>query len=201
MLGSTLTSICVLWTAVHPAPALHRPFTLTTVRRSETSTQIRVTDRSSHRRLFTWQTVLPSKLAWSPDGRSLAVIDDRSQVWTRRNFFRLIVWRAGQPVRVFDGAKPLYLDSFYSIQWSPDGKTLLLHGPGNWGALTLGTGYVWSFDPTLKSLPKQVAGSAISAKWLDNRRIRTVERAFWEHDPRHPNAKNYADRIVITPVR
>ena len=106
-------------------------------------------------------------LVWSKDKRAVAIVEDESGYWTNKWFYRLIVWRAGRPAKIYDDLPPLHEEGIDALYWSPDNHRLLLQSARGAGVqnsdlwcLRIGSNHV-----------EFIAGEIGRAYWINSRRV------------------------------
>lgn len=106
-------------------------------------------------------------LVWSKDKRAVAIVDDESGYWKRNWYYRLIVWRAGRPTKIYDDLPPLHEEGIDALYWSPDNHRLLLQSARGAGVqnsdlwcLRIGSNHV-----------QFIAGEIGRAYWINSRRV------------------------------
>ena len=118
--------LCLL--LCHPAAASQsRPYRLTERRMANEQTALRLINRAAGRTVWTKHVGDLDCLAWSADGRALAL-----SVYTAgKTPFHLLVWQEGRPARLVNISPALgggSIDGVLDIQWSPDKRRLLFRG-------------------------------------------------------------------------
>jgi hypothetical protein len=115
-----------------------------------------------------------SSLSWSPDGKALAILDDRAGVWKRDWYFRLLIWRSGEAVRVLDDVRPLKrVEGLLGpMRWSPDNRRLLLLGALTMGSFDSGMGDLWCFDTRYNRSSLLRPWDVTHAEWLTPTHLR-----------------------------
>ena len=110
-------------------------------------------------------------LVWSQDKKAVAIIDDESGYWKHSWYYRLIVWQAGRPVKIYDYLQPLHEEGVDSLSWSPDNRRLLLQtAPGT----EVQNSNLWCLRISTSQV-QFIAGGVGRAYWINSRRIRYYE--------------------------
>lgn len=139
-----------------------------------------------------WQGNTDSNyFAWSKDKQAIALVEDESGKWKHPWYYRLTVWRSGQPAKTYEYLPPLYAEGIEQLHWSPDDQRLLMLTDGSGGSSDTQDFDLWCLS--LRSGKTQhYTNIAAEAQWLDKRHIKWTESvtdAYRRYMQKHPKAK------------
>lgn len=121
-------------------------------------------------------------LVWSKDKQAVAIIDDESYRWKHKWYYRLIVWRAGQRVKLYDDLPPLHEEGIDALHWSPDNHRLLLQSAPGDGVYNSN---LWCLS--LASNKVQFIASGVGdARWASPRRVKYSESSVVQQERELP---------------
>lgn len=154
------------------------PYVLEQRRLNAEQVRVRVFERKTNRIVWRYDAgSIGEAFRWSPDGKSVVLVDDRASLWKHSGYYRLVIWRAGQGVRIFDDLRPLKrFEALSDMRWSPDGQRLLLLGALSQGAADQGLLDLWCFHLRTQKSTMLTQQAVLSARWSDSN---TVQTRLW----------------------
>jgi hypothetical protein len=139
---------------------------------------LQLCERKTGRTLWRVHLAQVEQIGWSEDGRALAIFDhglDQPNKYDPR----LVIWRAGEPVRILDGP-PRIADIVLGMLWSPDRRRVLIRGTDGMGQASVDLGDIYCVDVERhRTRCFEGVHSASRIQWLGPRRFR-----YWDYDLR-----------------
>jgi hypothetical protein len=193
--------LSLLVNAAGASAAPHSPnrrYGLEERRVDEHHVRVRVFERKTGRTVWRYDAGQEVKdYQWSPDSKSLALVDDRFGLWKHDWCYRLVLWRPGRRDRVLDDLRPLKrFEVLNDMGWSPDGGKLFLLGSLSQGEGDAGLNDLWCFDLHTQRSSLLTRRKVISAEWRGSTQIRAqVWTGKWRDVPNW--GRSMVERTVV----
>ena len=168
-LAAVLAVMSGAWTRA----SLADNYTLEQRRLGPERTLISIRSRRTGQKVWTRSLCSPHLIQWAADGQALAIVDDRAGCWKHDWYFRLMLWQAGERVRLYDALRPFQrAEAVHDLRWSPDNHRLLFRVPYSQGEGDAGYGRLWCLR-LRDGRTQLLADKAVTrAQWIDRTHVR-----------------------------